>query len=379
MDANTERHVLGDITINKQQLLSSVLDFTKLSQRNRQQSLVSEFINSPTTNKKRAMPSIDETFTQSKKLKIYSDFADEENKENKIEFSSETSSVLETEIKQRSKNIERKFNSIDLCPEYNNQIFEYLLQREESLKLGFNYALDKQSIFYLRPHLRAILIDWLVEVHEKFQCVTETLLLSINIMDRFLSKTKVKVAKLQLVAITCLFIAAKFHEINLPKLVSYAYVTDGAATIDEIKLAEFQILKSLDFEIAWPNPMNFLRKLTLDHDSHIRELSKGILEISYCSPNFIDLKPSQLSTLSVFLSLKINNCSKTNENDKNATINMYYDTSKRNIEFEKYYKTLINEIASPSTKLDCLIQKFKRKHIYSEILQWCKAQDLKNE
>lgn len=375
MEPTEERQVLSDIAINKQQLLPSAMDFTKFNQRNRQQSLILDFINSPTTNKKRSLPSIDETLNQSKKLKIYCD--NDNNKENKINFEDEEKDTKRKygSYEENKLNLTKNDrNSIDLCLEYNDQIFEYLIEREANLKLDFNYVLDKQSIFYLRPHLRAILIDWLVEVHEKFQCVTETLLLSINIMDRFLSKNKIKVAKLQLVAITCLFIAAKFYEINLPKLASYAYVTDGAATVDEIKLAEFQILKAINFEIAWPNPLNFLRKLTINQDAHVRELSKCILEIAYCSPNFIDLKPSQLSTLSVYLSLKIN-ALKIKNNDVSATINMYYDTTKENIEFKKQYESLIDEIASPSTKLDCLIQKFKRKNIYSEIVQWCKKQE----
>jgi cyclin B len=36
--------------------------------------------------------------------------------------------------------------------------------------------------------MRAILIDWLIDVHLKFKLVEETLFLCINLIDRFLEK-----------------------------------------------------------------------------------------------------------------------------------------------------------------------------------------------
>ncbi len=39
--------------------------------------------------------------------------------------------------------------------------------------------------------MRAILIDWLVEVHLKFKLVPESLYLTVNLIDRFLEKDQV--------------------------------------------------------------------------------------------------------------------------------------------------------------------------------------------
>lgn len=46
--------------------------------------------------------------------------------------------------------------------------------------------------------MRAILIDWLVEVHLKFKFVRETLYLNVNLIDRYLSKVKETRQRLQL-------------------------------------------------------------------------------------------------------------------------------------------------------------------------------------
>jgi len=57
--------------------------------------------------------------------------------------------------------------------------------------------------------MRGILTDWLIQVHTRFRLLPETLYLAVNIIDRFLSARVVSLAKLQLVGIMCMFLAAK--------------------------------------------------------------------------------------------------------------------------------------------------------------------------
>ena len=40
----------------------------------------------------------------------------------------------------------------------------------------------------LNEKMRAILVDWLIEVHLKFKLLPETLFLTVNLIDRFLEK-----------------------------------------------------------------------------------------------------------------------------------------------------------------------------------------------
>jgi cyclin A len=57
-------------------------------------------------------------------------------------------------------------------------------------------------------NMRTILVDWLVDVTEEYRMQTETLFLAVNYLDRFLSFMAVQRSKLQLVGISCLFIAS---------------------------------------------------------------------------------------------------------------------------------------------------------------------------
>lgn len=76
----------------------------------------------------------------------------------------------------------------------------------------------------INEKMRSILVDWLTEVHRKFQLMPETLYLTLNIVDRFLSREVVPRRELQLVGISSMLIACKYEEIWAPEVV-YTYHT----------------------------------------------------------------------------------------------------------------------------------------------------------
>nr|ADR30030.1 cyclin E splice variant 5 [Bombyx mori] len=77
----------------------------------------------------------------------------------------------------------------------------------------------------LQPRMRAILLDWLNEVCEVYKLHRETFHLTVDYVDRYLSNTEdVQKGRLQLIGITCLFIAAKVEEVYPPKIAEFAYI-----------------------------------------------------------------------------------------------------------------------------------------------------------
>ncbi len=69
--------------------------------------------------------------------------------------------------------------------------------------------LDTQP--FINANMRAILIDWLVEVQENFELFHETLYLAVKIVDRYLERKEVKKEYLQLVGATAMLVASKFE------------------------------------------------------------------------------------------------------------------------------------------------------------------------
>lgn len=108
--------------------------------------------------------------------------------------------------------------------------------------------------------MRGILTDWLIQIHGRFRLLPETLFLTINIIDRFLSSRVVSLVKLQLVGITALFIAAKYEEIMAPSVANFLACADGNYDEKNILEAEKYILRTLDWNMSYPNPIHFLRR-----------------------------------------------------------------------------------------------------------------------
>lgn len=62
----------------------------------------------------------------------------------------------------------------------------------------------------LSPNMRAILVDWMVDIQENFEFNHETLYLGVKLVDAYLSKVRVSKANLQLVGATAMLISAKY-------------------------------------------------------------------------------------------------------------------------------------------------------------------------
>ncbi|XP_050993298.1 G1/S-specific cyclin-E2-like [Labeo rohita] len=103
----------------------------------------------------------------------------------------------------------------------------------------------------LRSKMRAMLLDWLMEVCEAYTLHRETFYLAQDFFDRYmLSQSDVKKDQLQLIGITALFISSKIEEIYPPKISDLAYVSDGACLEEEILQMELIMLKALNWNLC---------------------------------------------------------------------------------------------------------------------------------
>jgi G2/mitotic-specific cyclin 3/4 len=178
-----------------------------------------------------------------------------------------------------------------MVSEYRDEIFEYY--RELEVKLSPNpHYMDTQA--EIQWSMRSVLIDWVVQVHDRFQLLPETLFLCVNLIDRFLSVKVVSINKLQLVGATALFIAAKYEEVNCPTLNEMVFMVDSSYTGDEILKAERFMLSLLKFDLGWPGPMSFLRRISTadDYDLETRTVAKYFLELTIMDERFLGCPPS---------------------------------------------------------------------------------------
>ncbi|XP_066513222.1 G1/S-specific cyclin-E1-like [Hoplias malabaricus] len=143
-----------------------------------------------------------------------------------------------------------------LCWGSKDDVWNNLLKKDK-LYPHDTQVLDRHP--NLQPRMRAILLDWLMEVCEVYKLHRETFYLGQCYFDRFMA-TQENVLKttLQLIGISALFIAAKMEEIYPPKVHHFAYVTDGACTEEEILSMEVIIMKELSWNLSPLTPVAWL-------------------------------------------------------------------------------------------------------------------------
>ncbi len=74
----------------------------------------------------------------------------------------------------------------------------------------------------------------MVEVHLKFKLRSETLYITVNLLDRFCDFYKVKRSEYQLIGVTAMLIACKYEEIHVPALTDFVEITDNTYTKKQI-------------------------------------------------------------------------------------------------------------------------------------------------
>merc|ERR1740123_1567068 len=138
----------------------------------------------------------------------------------------------------------------------------------------------------------------------KFRMRTETLFLAVNIIDRYLSVRPVFRRSLQLVGVVAVFIAAKYEEIDPPKVNEFAYITDHTYSKKEIVAMECNVLAALDYNIAVPTPVHFLDRLQRVNCCDVvhRSLVQYALELSLLDVHSLQYPPSVLVSATLLMS-----------------------------------------------------------------------------
>ncbi|ESQ40536.1 hypothetical protein EUTSA_v10013556mg [Eutrema salsugineum] len=154
----------------------------------------------------------------------------------------------------------------------------------------------------MNEKMRAILIDWLLEVHIKFELNLETLYLTVNIIDRFLSVRAVPKRELQLVGISALLIASKYEEIWPPQVNDLVYVTDNAYNSKQILVMEKTILGNLEWYLTVPTQYVFLVRFIKASmsDPEMENMVHFLAELGMMHYDTLKFCPSMLAASAVY-------------------------------------------------------------------------------
>jgi len=188
--------------------------------------------------------------------------------------------------------------------EYIKDIFAHMSSTEASFQPRPHYLTDQREI---NTKMRAILVDWLVEVHMKYRLKSETLFMAVNLIDRYLAMRQVPRKRLQLCGVTALLVASKFEEIYPPEVKDFVYITDNAYTKEDILKMEVSMLSALNFELCSPTPAHFLerfRRSSRCSEEHAH-LMQYLAELSLLEAQMVQYTPSLVAAGAALLSNKL--------------------------------------------------------------------------
>ncbi|XP_069557776.1 cyclin-A2 [Brachyistius frenatus] len=185
--------------------------------------------------------------------------------------------------------------NVNEVSEYAAEIHNYLREMEMKNRPKAGYMKKQPDI---TNSMRAILVDWLVEVGEEYKLQNETLYLAVNYIDRFLSSMSVLRGKLQLVGTAAMLLASKFEEIYPPEVAEFVYITDDTYTKKQVLRMEHLVLKVLSFDLAAPTINQFLTQYFLNQSvgKQVESMAMYLGELSLvdCDP-FLKYVPSQMA------------------------------------------------------------------------------------
>ncbi|KAG2325962.1 hypothetical protein Bca52824_008690 [Brassica carinata] len=157
--------------------------------------------------------------------------------------------------------------------------------------------------------MRGILVDWLVEVSEEYTLASDTLYLTVYLIDWFLHGNCMDRHRLQLLGITCMLIASKYEEIYAPRIEEFCFITDNTYTRDEVLEMESQVLKHFSFQIYTPTSKTFLRRFLRAAQAsnlmmpsvEIEFLANYLTELTLIECQFLKFLPSVKAASAVYL------------------------------------------------------------------------------
>ena len=185
---------------------------------------------------------------------------------NPVAFSSTFGTNLQQQIRKAKKKPQKNKKAVDKeailkkCKEFKHETQSNLFEVEtlNTLTRGEDDYVAKPEYLslnqpFLDAKVRTVLMGWMGEVSEDLWFCRDTFHMSCNYVDRFLQITP-NVAKdqLQLIGLTCLYIASKMEEVQMRNVNDYLSSACNIYTEEQMMNCEINIITTLDFKLNPP-------------------------------------------------------------------------------------------------------------------------------
>ncbi|XP_022766336.1 cyclin-A1-1-like [Durio zibethinus] len=214
--------------------------------------------------------------------------------------------IAETEMDDKIIDVDDNYMDPQLCATFACDIYKHLRASEVKKRPSTDFMERIQKD--INSNMRAILIDWLVEVAEEYRLVPDTLYLTVNYIDRYLSGNMMNRQRLQLLGVACMMIAGKYEEVCAPQVEEFCYITDNTYLKEEVLEMESSVLNYLKFEMTAPTAKCFLRRFVRAAQGinevpsmQLECMANYIAELSLLEYSMLCYAPSLIAASAIFL------------------------------------------------------------------------------
>jgi cyclin B len=243
--------------------------------------------------------------------------------------------------------------------DYGGDIFRNI-KREELLNT-FDYSskdlFKLQDTKFFNEKNRSIIFQWLIKNNHNWKLNDDTIFMAMNIMDRYISKYKVKNSEFQLIGIASYFIASKYEDIYPPYLDELSKICNFIYTPDDIIKKEYEILSGLNFDILYNSSykfLTFLHSICDKENMKLFYLAQFILELSLENLEILEYSQCKRAMAALLLAKKIMKIKKS-WND----VKLYYNYNENEIKnIQKKMIILLNNVMKSKNK-NSVFEKFE--------------------
>jgi len=187
--------------------------------------------------------------------------------------------------------------------EYRDEI-RYYMHDMERYTMSSAQLMDQQP--EIRWHMRPCLVDFLVEMHFTFRLRPETLYLTLNIIDRYVSRRIVYVRHYQLVGCAALWIAAKFEDAKerVPTVQDLAQICRDTYEESAFIQMEHHVLSTIQWTLGHPTAEAWLRLMCCTpciEEPKVQHIARFLMEITLFYREFIMYPPSTIALAALTL------------------------------------------------------------------------------
>ena len=194
----------------------------------------------------------------------------------------------------------------DCAPPYSRTILSELVQKQDSFRPSSEYVCQVCEHAW-----RSAVVDWVFDFATATGMNAETVHLSVNYLDRFLSVQRVDISRVTLVVAACTSLAAKYEEEVHPPAETYARASDYEFSAKDVVETEGTVMTTLSFRLSpptsrfFPHALELEAPLLLPHQDFTRCLSRYWCDTLLVNPEALRYSPLSLAGSCLLLACRV--------------------------------------------------------------------------